>query len=93
MVDGTDSLPPGITPEVAAMIRRARADQREAARLREAIVGAGLEIEDLAVAFSGGVVALSGRARDAATRDGAADVVQRQEGVRQVSNRIAIAVR
>ena len=75
------------------MVRRARADQRAAALLREAISAAGIEIENLVVTYSGGVVALTGKAATPAQRDWAADVVQRQEGVRQVSNGIVVAPR
>lgn len=93
MADGNDSLPPGIPPDVADMIRRARAEQRAAAVLKEAIVAAGMDIQDLVVAYSGGVVALTGKAANVAQRDGAADVVRRQEGVRQVSNGIVVVPR
>ncbi|HEY3449047.1 MAG TPA: BON domain-containing protein [Myxococcales bacterium] len=93
MADGKDSLPPGIPPDVADMIRRARADQRAAAELKEAIGAAGMEIQDLVVTYSGGVVALTGKAATQAQRDGAADVVRRQEAVRQVSNGIIVVAR
>ncbi len=93
MADGKDSLPPGIPADVAEMIRRARADQRAAAELKEAISDAGIDIQDLVVTYSGGVVALTGKAATQAQRDGAADVVRRQEGVRQVSNGIVVAPR
>ncbi|MGC4120005.1 MAG: BON domain-containing protein [Myxococcales bacterium] len=93
MSDGKDSLPPGIPPDVAEMIRRARADQRAAAELKEAIGAAGIDILDLVVTYAGGVVALTGKAATQVQRDGAADVVRRQEGVRQVSNGIVVVPR
>jgi osmotically-inducible protein OsmY len=93
MADGNDSLPPGIPPDVAEMVRRARADQRAAAELTEAIGAAGIEIEDLVVTYAGGVVALAGKAATQAQRDGAAELVRRQEGVRQVSNGIVVVPR
>ncbi len=86
----TDALPPGIPPEVAEQIRRAREFQRAAARLQEVILAAGIVIEDLSVTYSGGVVALSGKAANGQDRNGAADVVSRQDGVRQVSNGIVV---
>lgn len=85
-----DSLPPGIPPEVAEQIRLARENQRTAALLHQAILASGLPIEDLQVTCTGGVVAISGRARSAGDRDGAAEVVRRQDGVREVSNGIVV---
>lgn len=95
MADGNDceDMPPGIPPEVTEQIRRAREFQRAAAELHAMLCAAGLEIMDLSVAFFGGVVALSGKTFTVAARDGAAELVRRQENVREVSNAIVVIPR
>jgi osmotically-inducible protein OsmY len=79
-----------LPPDVAAKVAKAREYQSIAVAIHEAIQADGLTIENLSVAFSGGLAILSGIASRQTDSERAGQIASLNPDVQQVNNEIIV---